>query len=85
MVAENALDVAAEKGHWVILQVRALLPPRSCHWGRDSPATMVMSLGMEQFCHHSHVTGQTPLELVRRFWGPLCLCCEPRGTSKVDP
>lgn len=30
VVAENALDVAAENGHWVILQVRGRGCPRPC-------------------------------------------------------
>ena len=35
VVAENALDVAAENGHWVILQVRGR--GRPCPWGEGSP------------------------------------------------
>lgn len=36
VVAEHALDMAAEKGHWVILQVRAQPPGRGFAWSGAS-------------------------------------------------
>lgn len=64
VVAENALDVAAEKGHWVILQVRAPLPPWHVTGDRTEPLPCL---------------GYHPLPHCGRGTGDHVVCCEPEG------
>lgn len=81
MVAENALDVAAEKGHWVILQVRALRPPWSHRrgWDRTSHCWGTTSMAPQ------HRAPPDPITALMGCWGPRCLCCEPSRANKVAP
>lgn len=81
-VAEDALDVAAEKGHWVILQVRAL----RYHGHVTGDGTEPPIAGAPPLWLSSTEPLQTPsYQLLKGCWGPCRLCSEPRWTNKVDP
>lgn len=82
VVAEDALDVAAEKGHWVILQVRAL----RYHGHVTGDGTEPPIAGAPPLWLSSTEPLQTPsYQLLKGCWGPCRLCSEPRWTNKVDP